>query len=276
MIKEGHEISIIRQTEMVGISRSSYYYTPVAISEHDLELMKRIDEIHLKYPFYGSRRIRLELYDSWSYHVGRDHVRTLMKKMDIHALYQKPRLSDKHPGHTIFPYLLRGLDITLPNHVWATDITYIPMAKGFCYLVAIIDWASRKVLAWRISNTLDVSFCIEALEEAIRNFGAPAIFNTDQGSQFTSDAFTAALKANSIEISMDGRGRWMDNVFIERVWRSLKYEEVYLKAYESVSAARKGIGAYFSFYNEKRRHQGLDDQTPDVVYYTPSQTGKAA
>jgi putative transposase len=248
----------------------------VPVSEYDLDLMMKMDKIHLRLPYYGSRRIRNELKDEYGDDVGRGHVRTLMGKMDIHAIYQKPRLSDKHPDHMIFPYLLRGLSIAEPNHVWATDITYIPMGKGFCYLVAIIDWATRKVLTWRLSNCLDVSFCIDALEEAIRKYGCPKIFNTDQGSQFTSDAFTSVLKTNTIQISMDGRGRWMDNVFIERVWRSLKYEEVYLKAYESISVARQEIDVYFMFYNQKRRHQSLDYKTPDMVYYGNSELEKVA
>ena len=199
--------------------------------------------------------------------VGRGHVRTLMQKMDIHALYQKPRLSEPHPGHKIYPYLLRGLEITRANHVWVADICYLPMARGFCYLVAIMDWASRRVLAWRLSNTLDPSFCTDALEEALQNYGMPEIFNTDQGSQFTSEAFTGILTARGIRISMDGKGRWMDNVFIERLWKSVKYEEVYLKAYSSIAEARRELGVYFEFYNRKRWHQGLDNRTPDEVYW---------
>jgi putative transposase len=191
-----------------------------------------------------------------------------MKKMGIRALYPKPRLSKPNPEHKIYPYLLRGLEITRANHVWATDITYIPMAKGFCYLVAIMDWASRRVLAWRLSNTLDVSFCTEALEEAIRKYGTPEMFNTDQGSQFTSEAFTDILIGNGISISMDGKGRWVDNVFVERLWRSVKYEDIYLKAYGSLAEARHGLAAYFEFYNTRRRHQGLDDRTPNEVYWT--------
>ncbi len=228
--------------------------------------MKRIDEIHLKHPFMGSRSIRDQLRDR-GYKVGRLHVRTLMKKMGIEALYKKPRLSKPHPGNKIYPYLLRGIEITRANQVWAADITYLPMVRGFCYLVAIMDWASRKVLAWRLSNTLDVTFCIEALEEALLRFGTPEIFNTDQGSQFTSEAFTEILKARGVKISMDGRGRWLDNVFIERLWRSVKYEDVYLKAYESIPETREGLTGYFRFYNGERRHQGLDRQTPDSVYW---------
>ena len=266
MIDQNHDLSIGRQTELLDLSRSSIYYKPVPESERDLELMRKIDIIHLKYPYFGSRRIRDELRDQGC-DIGRGHVSTLMKKMGIQAIYQKPRLSTPHPDHVIYPYLLRGLNIHRANHVWAADITYIPMAKGFGYLVAIMDWATRKVLSWRLSNSLDVSFCVEALEEAIRVYGCPEIFNTDQGSQFTSESFTGILKTNQIQISMDGKGRWMDNVFIERLWRSLKYEEVYLKAYESIAVARWEIGCYFDFYNQKRRHQSLDNQTPDTVYW---------
>lgn len=276
MINKKDKLSIIRQSELLAVSRSSVYYVPAPESESELVLMKRIDGIHLKYPFYGSRRVRNELRDSYGCEVGREQVATLMKKMEIRALYRKPRLSDKHPGHTIYPYLLRGKSITKANEAWATDITYIPMAKGFCYLVAIIDWATRKVLSWKLSNSLDVSFCVDTLKEAIAQYGCPEIFNTDQGSQFTSDAFTGILKSHNIQISMDGRGCWRDNVFIERVWRSLKYEEVYLKAYDSMAVARLQIGAYFDFYNQKRRHQSLDYRTPDMVYYGHSGLMKAA
>ena len=267
MIEPGHALPLSQQSRILGLSRSSLYYKTVSVSERDLELMRLIDEIHLKYPFYGSRRIRNELRDL-GHDVGRDHVSTLMKKMGIRALYQKPRLSKPHPEHKIYPYLLRGIEITRANHVWSSDITYIPMAKGFCYLIAIMDWASRRVLAWRLSNTLDASFCIEALEEAIRKYGKPELFNTDQGSQFTSDDFTDLLISNGISISMDGRGRWVDNVFVERLWRSVKYEDIYLKAYGSLTEARYGLAAYFEFYNNRRRHQGLDDRTPDEVYWT--------
>jgi len=267
MIDPEHTLPLSRQSRIVGISRSSLYYKAVPISERDLELMRLIDEIHLKYPFYGSRRIRNELRDL-GHDVGRGHVSTLMKKMGIMALYQKPRLSVPHPDHKVYPYLLRGVEISRANHCWAADITYLPMARGFCYLVAIMDWASRRVLAWRLSNTLDASFCTEALEEAIMKYGTPEIFNTDQGSQFTSEAFTEILDTHSIRISMDSRGRWMDNVFVERLWRSVKYEEVYLKSYSTLAEARRELAGYFEFYNERRRHQGLDDRTPDEVYWT--------
>jgi putative transposase len=249
------------------LSRSSLYYEPVPISDEDLELMRLIDEIHLKYPFMGSRSIRDQLHDR-GHKVGRQHVSTLMKKMGIGALYRKPRLSKPHPDHKVYPYLLRDLEIVRANHVWATDICYLPMARGFCYLVAVMDWASRKVLAWRLCNTLDASFCIEALEEALRKYGRPDIFNTDQGSQFTSDDFLEILQKHGITISMDGKGRWLDNVFIERLWRSVKYEDVYLKAYSSIAEARKGLNEYFEFYNSRRRHQSLDRRTPDDVYWS--------
>ena len=267
MIDPEHTLPLTQQSKIVGISRSSLYYRAVPVSERDLELMRFIDEIHLKYPFYGSRRIRNELRDL-GHDVGRGHVSTLMKKMGIMALYQKPRLSVPHPDHKVYPYLLRGVEISRANHCWAADITYLPMARGFCYLVAIMDWASRRVLAWRLSNTLDASFCTEALEEAIMKYGTPEIFNTDQGSQFTSEAFTEILDTHSIRISMDSRGRWMDNVFVERLWRSVKYEEVYLKSYSTLAEARRELAGYFEFYNERRRHQGLDDRTPDEVYWT--------
>ena len=266
MIDRQHELPLTRQGKILDLSRSSLYYQAALVSEGDLKLMRLIDELHMRHPFMGSRRLRNELRDR-GHEVGRGHVRTLMQKQGISALYQKPRLSEPHPDHKIYPYLLRGLEITRSNAVWCSDITYIPMAKGFCYLVAIMDWASRRVLAWRLSNTLDTSFCKEALEEAILRFGTPDIFNTDQGSQFTSDDFTGVLIANGIKISMDGKGRWMDNVFIERLWRSVKYDDVYLKAYASIAEARLGLGEYFSLYNF-RRHQGLDERTPDEVYWT--------
>lgn len=275
MINKSHTLPITRQCEILELSRSSLYYQAMPVNEHDLKLMREIDEIHLKYPFYGSRRIRNELRDR-GFTIGRTHVRTLMKKMAIEALYRKPRLSIPFAGHKIFPYLLRGLKIDRANQVWAADITYIPMAKGFVYLVAILDWASRKVLSWRISNTLDTSFCVAALEEAMERFGKPEIFNTDQGSQFTSESFTEKLLKNGVQVSMDGKGRWVDNVFVERLWRSLKYEEVYLKAYDSVVDARRQIDSYFDFYNTNRRHQGLDDRFPDEVYWDTLPQNEAA
>ena len=265
MISKAHDLPITQQCKILDMPRSSLYYCPVAVDEDDLIIMSMIDEIHLRYPFYGSRRIRDELWDN-GFHISRDRVRSFMRKMGVEALYRKPRLSKRHPAHKIYPYLLRGLKIDKSNYVWATDITYIPLAKGYVYLVAVIDWASRKVLSWRLSNTLDTSFCVEALEEAIDNYGCPEIFNTDQGSQFTSEAFTGKLKEHGIRISMDGRGRWMDNVFIERLWRSVKYEEVYLKGYDSIRVARQELKTYFDFYNRRRRHYGLGKQFPDDVY----------
>lgn len=267
MIDRTHELPVSRQCRLLDIGRSSYYYQVVPVSQADVDLMRVIDEIHLKYPFYGSRKVRDELKDR-GFKVGRGHVRTLMQKMGIEALYQKPRLSEPHLGHKIYPYLLGGLEIRRANQVWVADICYLPMAKGFCYLVAVMDWASRRVLSWRLSNTLDPSFCTEALEQALSSYGAPEIFNTDQGSQFTSEAFTGILNAQGIRISMDGKGRWMDNIFIERLWKSVKYEEVYLKGYNSIAEARRELGVYFEFYNRKRRHQGLNNRTPDEVYWT--------
>jgi putative transposase len=257
---------LTRQCEILALSRSGIYYRPVPVSTKEMELMRQIDEIHLAYPFYGSRNIRDELW-ARGYEVGRDRVRRLMRRMGIEALYVKPRLSLAHPGHVKYPYLLRGLEITGANHVWTADITYIPMAKGFCYLVVIMDWASRMVLSWRLSNTLDSAFCVDALEEAIARYGCPGIFNTDQGSQFTAEAFTNLLHSNGIAISMDGKGCWMDNVFIERLWKSVKYEDIYLKAYGSMVEVRKGLAGYFKFYNEKRWHQSFDRKTPAMVYF---------
>ena len=257
---------LTRQGRMLELSRSGIYYQAPPVSARDLEMMRLIDELHMKYPFWGSRSLRDELRGRGYSNVGRGHVSTLMKKMGLEALYKKPRLSKPHPEHRVYPYLLRGLEITRSNHVWATDITYLPMAKGFCYLVAVMDWASRKVLAWRLSNTLDASFCVDALEEAIARYGVPEIFNTDQGSQFTAEEFTGILSGHGISISMDGKGRWRDNVFVERLWKSVKYEEVYLKAYASIAQARTELGRYFEFYNQRRRHQGLDRKTPDEVY----------
>jgi putative transposase len=275
MIDKTHPVSIIRQTQILGLSRSSVYYQSVPTSEVDLALMAAMDAIHMEFPFYGIRRIRGELLER-GFHVGRQHVATLMRKMGIEALYPKRRLSAPHPGHRIYPYLLRGMEITRAGQVWCSDVTYLPMARGFCYLTVVMDWASRRVLSWRLSNTLDASFCIEALEEALEHYPAPDIFNSDQGAQFTSEGFTGLLASHGIQISMDGRGRWLDNVFIERLWRSVKYEEVYLKAYESIPEARRELGAYFDFYNKRRRHQGLEDKAPDEVYWSTLQTEKTA
>jgi putative transposase len=231
--------------------------------------MKLIDRCHTELPFYGSRRIKGWLKDE-GFTVNRKRIQRLMRTMGIVAVYPKQKLSQPNLAHRVYPYLLRNLTIDRPNQVWAADITYLPMARGFVHLVAIMDWHSRKVLSWRLSNTMDSSFCVDALNAAIDQYGTPEIFNTDQGSQFTSDDFTQVLKHHEIAISMDGRGRWMDNVFIERLWRSVKYEEVYLKGYEGMLDARQSLGHYFNFYNERRRHQSLDDQTPDAVYYQPA------
>jgi putative transposase len=268
MIDRSHTLSLARQAEELGISRSSLYYDPQAVSAADLALMRRMDELHLEFPFAGSRMLR-DLLVAEGFTVGRLHVATLMKRMGIEALYRKPNTSKPAPGHQIYPYLLRKLPITRPNQVWAMDITYIPMARGFVHLAAVVDWFSRRVLAWRLSITLEAAFCIEALEEALARYGRPEIFNTDQGSQFTSTAFTEVLLKNEIAISMDGKGAWRDNVFVERLWRSIKYEEVYLKAYDSVSEARASIGRYLTFYNGRRPHSSLDRRTPDQAYFNP-------
>ena len=266
MIDRGHDLPIGKQAEALHISRSTVYYAPRPVSASDLWLMRRIDELHLEYPFAGSRMLR-DLLSRQGLEVGRRHVKTLMRKMTIEAIYRRPSTSRPAPGHRIYPYLLRGLAITRPNQVWAMDITYIPMARGFVYLAAVVDWFSRRVLAWRLSITLEAAFCIEILEEALSSHGRPEIFNTDQGAQFTSEAFTATLRENGIAISMDGKGRWRDNVFIERIWKSIKYEEVYLHAYASVSEARTSIGNYLAFYNSIRPHSSLKAQTPDQVYF---------
>ncbi len=277
MIDRTHPLSITRQAQVVGISRGAVYYTGEPISDADLKLMRRIDELHLELPFAGARMLR-DLLRGEGFQVGRKHMTTLMRRMGITALYRKPNTSRRAPGHTIYPYLLRTLAITRSNHVWAMDISYIPMARGFVYLAAVIDWHSRRVLAWRVSISMDTAFCTEAVEEAIAKYGTPEIFNTDQGSQFTSSAFTGLLHGHGIRISMDGKGCWRDNVFIERVWRSIKYEEVYLHAYETVSAARDGIGRYINFYNTRRPHSSHQARTPDVVYFAslPQPSAEAA
>ena len=275
MIDRKHDLPIVRQCEILRLSRSTAYYAPEPTSPSDLALMRRIDELHLEHPFAGSRMLR-DLLRLEGQQVGRKHVRTLMKKMGVEAIYRKPNLSKRHDAHLIYPYLLRDLVIDRPNQAWATDITYapqevplgdIPMRRGFVYLIAVIDWYSRRVLSWRISNTLTTDFCLEAVSEAIARFGKPEIFNTDQGSQFTSSDFTGLLKDNGIKISMDGKGCWRDNVFVERLWKSVKYEEVYLKAYDTVAAAREGLGVYLAFYNTRRPHRSLDGKTPDTFYF---------
>ncbi len=268
MIDANHALPISRQARALGISRGSVYYRPRPASCADLVLMRRIDELHLEYPFAGSRMLR-DLLAGEGIKVGRLHVGTLMKRMAIAAIYRRPNTSKPAPGHRIYPYLLRKLPVTRPNHVWAMDITYIPMARGFVYLAAVVDWFSRKVLAWRLSISLDAAFCIEAVEDALSRHGAPEIFNTDQGSQFTSTDFTGLLIKNGIKISMDGKGAWRDNVFVERLWRTIKYEEVYLRAYADVPEARASIGRYIDgFYNVRRPHSSLDRKTPDEAYFT--------
>jgi putative transposase len=259
-------VSVKRQAELLDVSRASVYYQPRALSARDLKLMRRIDELHLAAPFYGSRKIAAQLQRE-GHDMGRRHVRTLMRQMGIEALYRKPRRSIPARGSTIYPYLLDHLVIDRPIQVWSSDLTYLPMAHGFMYLVAILDVASRKVLAWRLSNTMTVDFCIEALEEAMAKYGKPEIFNTDHGSQFTSEDWIAPLKAAGVAISMEGKGRWIDNVFVERLWRSVKYEDVYLCAYASGSEARHSLTRYFAFYNALRVHESLGYATPDEVYF---------
>jgi putative transposase len=266
MIDRQHNLPVKRQCQLLGVARSTAYYEAQALRQNDMEMMRRIDELHLQYPFAGSRMLR-EWLRREGFEVGRRHVRTLMRRMGISAVYRKPRTSLPHPKAAIYPYLLTGVWIEKPNHAWATDITYIPLAKGFAYLVAIVDLASRRVMAWRLSNTMDTAFCVEALKQAIARYGAPEIFNTDQGSQFTSGDFTDVLKAHSIQISMDGKGRWIDNVFVERLWRSVKYEDVYLNAYGTILEVKEGLTKYFTFYNQTRPHRSLDGRTPDEVYF---------
>lgn len=266
MIDRSDKLPVVRQCQLLHLSRASVYYTPQPVSASDLALMRRIDELHLNHPFAGARMLR-DLLRLDGLPVGRRHVTTLMKKMGIEALYRRPNTSRKHPQNPVFPYLLRGLEITRPNHVWAMDITYIPMRKGFVYLAAVIDWTTRRVLSWKLSNSLTTDFCIEAVEDAIDRHGKPEIFNTDQGCQFTSNAFVGLLQGHGIQVSMDGKGRWVDNVLVERLWKSVKYEEVYLHAYDSVAEARQGLQRYFTFYNERRPHSSLDGQTPDSVYF---------
>lgn len=266
MIDRDHALSVSKQAEVVGIARSTVYYLPRAVPAADLELMRQIDRLHMEFPFAGARMLRRLLAANGS-KVGRRHVKTLMSRMGIEALYRRPRTTKPEPGHKIFPYLLRGVEITRANQVWAMDITYVPMAKGFVYLTVVLDWFSRRVLAWRLSITMEAAFCVEALEEALARHGKPDILNTDQGSQFTGSAFTGVLMKNDIRISMDGKGAWRDNVFVERLWRTIKYEEVYLRAYDSVSDARQSIGRYLDLYNRRRPHSSLDGQTPDRAYY---------
>jgi len=266
MIDRDHALSVTRQAEAVGIARSTAYYLPRPVSAEDLALMKQIDLLHMEFPFAGARMLRLLLAVKGS-KVGRRHVKTLMRRMGIEALYRRPRTTKPEPGHEIYPYLLRGLEIVRPNQVWAMDITYIPMAKGFVYLAVVLDWFSRRVLSWKLSITMEAAFCVETLEDALAKHGKPDIFNTDQGSQFTCPAFASVLAKHDVRISMDGKGAWRDNVFVERLWRSVKYEEVYLHAYDSVGAARDGIGRYLDLYNRRRPHSSLDGRTPDAAYF---------
>ena len=267
MIDKTHKLSITKQARILSISRGSVYYRAEPVCEADLGLMRWIDQLHLDYPFAGSRMLQSFLVRE-GFRIGRLHVRTLMKRMGIEAIYRRPHTSKPAPGHKIYPYLLRHLVVERPNQVWAMDITYIPMARGFVYLAAVVDWFSRKVLAWRVSITLDTAFCLEAVEEALARYGKPEMFNTDQGSQFTSFAFTDLLKKRDITISMDGKGAWRDNVFVERLWRTIKYEEVYLRAYNTVPEARVSLGRYIDgFYNAKRPHSSLDRKTPDEAYF---------
>jgi len=267
MIDRTHDLPLARQTALLRLSRSGLYYEPHSVPETELAIMRRIDALHLDYPFAGSRMLR-DLLRGEGVVIGRERVRTMMRRMCIEALYRRPNTSKPCPGHKIYPYLLRGLAVERANQVWCMDITYIPMARGFVYLAAVVDWFSRRVLAWRVSITMEVDFCLEAVEEALARYGKPTIFNTDQGSQFTSAAFTGLLLDNGIAISMDGRGAWRDNVFVERLWRSVKYEEVYLRAYETVTEARRLIGRYLDFFNRKRPHSSLGARTPDDAYFT--------
>ena len=268
MINREHDLPISKQAEVLRISRGSVYYLPRPVSEADQAIMRRLDRLHLEFPFAGARMLR-DFLLAEGCKIGRRHAKTLMRRMGIEALYRRPRTTKPEPGHKIYPYLLRGIEITRPNQVWAMDITYIPMARGFVYLAVVLDWFSRRVLSWRVSITMEAAFCVETLQDALARHGKPDIVNTDQGSQFTGAAFTGVLANNGIAISMDGKGAWRDNVFVERLWRSVKYEEVYLRAYDSVSEARASIGRYLDFYNQRRPHSSLDGTTPDQAYFTP-------
>ena len=267
MIDREHGLSVSQQARALGISRGSVYYLPRPVPAADLAVMRRMDELHLEFPFAGSRMLR-DLPNKEGVEIGRRRVTTLMRRMGIEALYRKPGTSKRTPGHKIRPYLLRGLTIDRPNQVWAMDITYVPMARGFVYLAAVVDWCSRRVLSWRLSITMEAAFCVEALEEALARHGRPEIFNTDQGSQFTDGDFTKVLSDAGVAISMDGKGSWRDNVFVERLWRSIKYEEIYLKAYDTVSEARVSLGRYLDFYNTRRPHSRLGRLTPDQAYFS--------
>jgi len=266
MIDREHALPLVRQATLLKLSRGGVYYQARPVTPANLAIMRRIDQLHLDYPFAGSRMLR-DLLRGEGVVIGRERVATMMRRMGFAAIYRRPNTSKPSPGHKIYPYLLRGLTVDRANQVWAMDITYIPMARGFVYLAAVVDWFSRRVLSWRVSIGMDVDFCLEAVEEALAKHGRPEIFNTDQGSQFTSAPFTGLLLENKVAISMDGKGAWRDNVFVERIWRSVKYEEVYLRGYESVADARTSIGRYLEFYNRKRPHSSLDARTPDHAYF---------
>jgi putative transposase len=270
MIDKKHDLSVVKQAKLLGLSRSTIYYEARSVSAADLALMRRMDELHLLYPFAGSRMLA-GLLQREGHSIGRLHVRTLMRKMGLEALYRRPNTTKRNASHKIYPYLLRNLPITKANQVWATDITYIPMKQGFVYLVAVMDWFTRKVLSWKLSISMEADFCVRALEEAIAKYGVPEIFNTDQGSQFKCPAFIEVLTKHNFKISMDGKGAWRDNVFVERLWRSVKYEEVYLRAYDSVADARANLAKYLTYYNTKRPHTALDGNTPDSAYFNPPQ-----
>jgi putative transposase len=275
MIDRGHALPVSQQVRLVGIARSSAYYRARPVSEVDQRLMRRIDELHLEFPFAGARMLA-RLLRREGHEVGRRRVRTLMKRMGVEALYCKPNTSRRNAQHKVWPYLLRGMKIERANQAWALDTTYVPMARGFVYLTAVVDWASRKILAHRVAITLEAVHAVEALEEAFARYGPPDIVNTDQGSQFTAGAFTEVVLGRGIRLSMDGKGAWRDNVFVERVWRSIKYEEIYLRAYESVSHARRSIGQYIELYNRKRPHSSMADQTPDEAYFATLPAIKSA
>jgi len=275
MIDRDHKLPLTRQAAVLGIGRGSVYYRACPVPAAELAIMRRIDELHLDYPFAGSRMLR-DLLRGEGIAIGRDRVTTMMRRMAIEAVYRRPHTSKPADGHKVFPYLLRGVGIERPNQAWAMDITYIPMARGFVYLTVVMDWFSRRALSWRVSITMEVDFCLDAVDEALARHGRPEIFNTDQGSQFTSAAFTGLLAENAIRISMDGRGSWRDNVFVERLWRSVKHEEVYLRAYDSVAEARGSLGSYLGFYNRKRPHSSLDGRTPDHVYFAGLAAAEAA
>jgi putative transposase len=275
MIDRQHPLPVVRQCQILALARSSVYAVPQPVAAANLTLMRQLDELHLQFPFAGNRMLR-DLLRLRGVLVGRKHVATLMRRMGIAALYRHPRTTQPHPGHRVFPYLLREVEILRPNQVWAMDITYIPMRQGFLYLVAVLDWATRRVLAWRLSNTLTTDCCLDALEAALRESGCPGILNTDQGSQFTSTAFVGMVHEHGIRLGMDGKAAWRDNLFVERLWKSVKYEEVYLHAYDSVSEAHQGLARYFTFYNQARPHRALDGRTPDMVYFGAPLQQKAA